>query len=388
MFRFALKNLFIRKSKVLLIIISIIVSTSIGLIAINISNQVKDEVINTTGYYDTIVGPSGGSSQLALNTLFFTDKPLGTIGYDYYENLKNDRRVNIAIPMAMGDNYKNSKIIGTTEDFLSDKKYLYGGVFKENFEVVIGYNVADNNNLELRDTFIGNHGISESDSGHAHENNPYTVVGILKKTNTVYDNAIFVKIDSVWKVHGQELEESTINTHGEVTAIIIKSKSIQDQMTISDEYNNVGGLQAINPATVIREILNNIDLTKQIVYVLSFVIFVMSVIIIYIITLLNIYDTKKDIHLMRLLGISPKKIVSIFIIQNIILSIISIVISLVTSRILLACINQVTSNMGIVLNCYKMYPVEGMILIIVAFICLIPTVFANLKLFKKDVKLD
>lgn len=392
MFRFAFKNLLVRKSRFLLIIISIIISTSIGLIAINISNQIKDGVINTTGYYDTIIGPAGSSSQLALNTLFFTDKPLGTISYNYYENLKLDSRVNIAIPMAMGDNYKNSKIIGTTGDFLKGKEYLNGYLFTNKFEAVIGYNVAKNNNLKIGDIFLGSHGISESDNGHVHENKPYTIVGILDKTNTAYDNVIFVKIESVWDVHGLssngQTKGVTYNVSGEVTAIIIKSKSLLDQMTISNEYNTVAGLQAINPATVIRDILSNVDLTKQIVYILSFVIFIMAIVIIYIITLLNIYDTRKDIHLMRLLGISQKKIIAIFIIQNIILSIISISISLAISRVLLVSINKITSNMGIVLNVFKMYSEECIILIIVAIICLLPTVLANLKLFKKDVILD
>ncbi len=391
MFNFAIKNLIVRKYKVILICVSILIATTLGLIAINISNQVNDGIVTTTGYYDTIIGPSGSQSELALNTIFFSEKPLGTIDYHHYENLKQDKRINIAIPMAMGDNYKNHKIIGTTEDFLKNKKYNKGNEFKEEFEAVIGYNVAKNNGLNIDDTFISSHGLSESDNGHKHESNPYKVVGILAKTNTVYDNAIFTPIESVWESHhhehedeDEEHEHEDEEHHKEVTAIILKTKGMVQHSEISNEYNKIPGMQAINPTTVIRGILKNIDLTKQIVYVLCFIIFVMSVLIIYIITLLNIQDTKKDIHLMRILGISQLKIITIFIIQNIIITMLSIIASVILSRILLIFINNFTSSMGIVLNSFKVYGVEFLMLLVVALICLVPTIIVNIKLFKKD----
>ena len=224
MLNFTIKNLFVRKSKLALICIAILIASTVGLIAINVSNQVHDGIINTAGYYDTIVGPQGSSTQLALSTMFFSDKPLGTLEYEYYNNLKNDNRINVAIPMAMGDSYKSHKIIGTIKEFIEDKKLEKGELFKEEFEAVIGKNVAKNNNLKVGDTFISSHGISEQDQGHAHENVPYTVVGILGKTGTAYDNNIFVEIGSIWHAHSHEEEH---NHSHDVTAILIRTKSMR-----------------------------------------------------------------------------------------------------------------------------------------------------------------
>ena len=55
MFYFALKNLLTRKSKTILSAISIIMATTIGLLAFNISSQVNDGIINTVEYYDTLI---------------------------------------------------------------------------------------------------------------------------------------------------------------------------------------------------------------------------------------------------------------------------------------------------------------------------------------------
>lgn len=296
----------------------------------------------------------------------------------------------MVIPMAMGDNYKNHKIIGTSIEFLKDKKYEKGFEFSSRFEVVLGYNVSKNNKLDIGDTFFSSHGISESDQGHIHEVSPYKVVGILEKTNTAYDNAIFTPIESIWESHKvhEETGESELHEEGDLTAIILKTKSMAYQNIISSEYNKIAGIQAINPTTVIREVLNNIDLTKQIVYVLCVIIFIMSILIIYIITILNIYDTRKDIHLMRLLGISMKKIMTIFIIQNTIITLVSIIFSGIFSRLLLLAINGFTSSMGIVLNIFKIYNIEVLILFIILIICLLPTIIINIKLFRKDPILD
>jgi len=46
MFDFAIKNLVVRKSKVLLICISIIIASTVGLIAVNIANQVEERNSN------------------------------------------------------------------------------------------------------------------------------------------------------------------------------------------------------------------------------------------------------------------------------------------------------------------------------------------------------
>lgn len=88
MFKFAFKNMLIKKVKIILIIISIVISATVALLAYNISEQVDKGFKNTAAYYDMIIGPSGSSTQLAMNTMFFTEKPLGTISYEYVEELQ------------------------------------------------------------------------------------------------------------------------------------------------------------------------------------------------------------------------------------------------------------------------------------------------------------
>ena len=57
MLKFAIKNMAIKKIKIILIVISIVISATVALLAYNISEQVDDGFKSTAAYYDMIVGP-------------------------------------------------------------------------------------------------------------------------------------------------------------------------------------------------------------------------------------------------------------------------------------------------------------------------------------------
>lgn len=432
MFRFIFKNALTKKARLVLTVFTIIVSCTVGILAVNVSNQVSDGIIKLSGGYDLVIGPQGSESQLAFNSMFFTDQPLGTIDYSYYEKLTSDKRVNQSIPFAQGDSFNGFKIVGTTTQFLenSDIK-INGNSFENSFEAVIGYNVAKNANLKIGSSIISSHGLTSN--GHKHEKNPYTVVGIMEKTNTNYDNIVFTSINSVWESHESESIEEQIE-HGELsdkeidyyvatgkitqeevekiknsseehgheededhdeeheehdhsglTAILVKSKNPSYQNALLTEYNKINGVQAITPTVVLRNALESVDLSKQIVFALSVIIFVMSIIILFIINLLSAQDMKNDIKLMRLLGVSSSKIYSIFITQTGICSAIGILLSFLLSKVGLYFINNISTGYGLVINPSVTYNFEYLILLVMFVITLIPVVSYITKLFKKDI---
>ena len=400
MFKFAIKNMAIKKVKIILIVISIVISASVALLAYNISEQVDDGFKSTAGYYDMIIGPSGSSTQLAMNTMFFTDKPLGTISYEYVEKLQSDMRVNAVVPFTMGDSYNGAKIVGTEPLFLDGKEIGEGEMFGEKFECVLGSAVAKKYGLSLGDELITSHGLSEG--GHAHEANPLRVVGILKQTNTSYDNVIFTAVETVWATHDhgheeheeheehgeheehEEEEHGEHEEHGEICAILVKSKSFNHYSALKSEYGEDASLLVINPSEVLREVLENVDMSSKIVYILCIIILIMNIFIISVITLLNMYDSKKEIALMRLIGIGMGKINLLYILQNAIIGLISTILSFAASRLCLILMREYVASMGIVLNSSRIYPFELAIMVIVFAISVIPTVICTVGMSRKD----
>lgn len=392
MFKFALKNMAIKKAKIILIVISIVISACVGILSYNVAEQVDSGFKSTAAYYDMIIGPAGSSTQLAMNTMFFTEKPLGTISYDYVEELQKDMRVNKVVPFTMGDSYNAAKIVGTIPDFLEGKTLAEGEMYSEKFECVVGAAVAEKYSLKIGSQLVTSHGLTGE--GHAHESNPLKVVGILKSTKTAYDNVIFTPLETVWATHdhGEEhededtehTEEHTADEHGEVCAILVKSKSFNAYSQLTAEYGENSKLLVINPSEVLREVLENVDMSTTIVYVLCIIILVMNIFIISVITLLNMYDSKKEIALMRLIGIGMNKINLVYIIQNGIIGFISTILAFLASRLCLALMSGYVASMGIVLDTAKIYPVELLIMAVVFVISVLPTVICTVNMSKKD----
>ncbi len=381
MLKFALKNMAIKKAKIILIVISIVISASVGILAYNISEQVDDGFKTTAGYYDMIIGPSGSSTQLAMNTMFFTEAPLGTISYEYVEKLQADMRVNKVVPFTMGDSYNSAKIVGTTPDFLEGKSLNGGEMYDATFEAVIGSAVAEKYSLTVGSTIITSHGLSEG--GHAHEGTPLTVVGILAPTKTAYDNVIFTPVETVWHTH-DHAENEEGEEHGEICAILVKSKSFNYYNQLKSEYGENAELLVINPSEVIREVMENVDLSAKIVYLLCVIILIMNIFIISVITLLNMYDSKKEIALMRLIGVGMNKINLLYIIQNGIIGFISTVLAFLTSRLCIALMGEFVASIGIVLDFMRVYPFELVIMASVFVISVLPTVICTLNMSGKD----
>lgn len=401
MVKFAIKNLLTRKSKFLITMIAIFVSTVIVLFSYNVARQINDGMITTATYYDVVVGPNGSSTDLVLSAMFFTGTLSDTIDSSVYDEISESRDVMKIVPIATGDNYRGNKIIGTTSDLLDDKTLKDGVIFEEPFEIVIGSNIAKKYNLNVGDDVVAAHGVSES--SHLHENSPYKVTGILEKTYTVYDDVLFTSPESVWNVHehhdeedvesfsGEHTEHDENEEHdehsehyGEYTALLIKTRNPSAALTLIDDVNKLPGVLAVNPSTVLRSLIESIDTTTVIVYVLCAIIAVMSFIIIYMINLMIMQDLRKDIVLMRLLGLKRKIITEIVIIQNALTSLIAMILSFAFTRIALVFANNVTVKMGVVMNYRKVYSGEYVILVAVFVISMIPTIFGLFKVFRKE----
>ena len=398
MLKFALKNMAIKKVQIILIVLSIVISAGIGVLAFNVATQVDEGITSGAQYYSAIVGPAGSNTQLAMNTMYFTDSPVGTIPYSVVSSLQQDQRVDSVIPFAMADNYNGYNVVGTTPAYLKNKSVAKGEMFTaaETMQAVVGSNIAKYCDLEVGDLIYTSHSASGTDT----HTQGITVVGILEESHSSFDNVVFTQIKTLWDMHdhgeehGEHEEgEEHQHTHGTVCAILINTKNPGYAMQLVQEYDGKiittedgdnYTLQAIEPMSIVRDVLNDADDTKYIVFVLCAVILIMNIMIISIITLLNMYHSAKEISLMRLIGISMKKINLLYIIQNSIMGLVSVLLAFGVSRICMSLMNGYVESMGVVLNMSKVYPMEFIILLAVFIISVLPTVIWTFCMSRKD----
>ena len=416
MFKFALKSINSKKTISILYVIALSISMTISMLSINISSQIQEGFFRVDQKYDVVVGNKGSSTQLLMSSIFFSEEPLGTLPYSVVDDIKNIDETMKVVPIALGDNYNGSKIVGTEPNLLEGYEFSEGKVFGEDFEVVVGSNVAKAYNLEIGSQIISSHGAGDAISGHDHSNSPYKVVGILKTTNTSYDNVVFTDICNIWSAHSNHdeethneeelhsdneshsheeehsheeyhdhsVEDEHTDTHnhsdGEVTAILVRSRNLGNANQIIKDFNvEDKDLQAINVTQTLRKLMGNVDISKQIALILSSLVVILAIIIVVIMTYMMQKTYDKDLEILHILGASQGKTIGYLGYQNSILIIASLLISLLGREIALSLANKVSSSLGIVLNINKVYSLEYLVLLAIIVFSILPLIFYILK---------
>ena len=403
MLKFALKHMATRRAKLAMTALSVILASSVALLAYNISTQVSEGIVNTAAKFDIIIGPAGSATQLAMNTMFFTDKPLGTISYEVVEALEDSGLVNDAIPFSMGDSYNSAPVVGTDAKLLEGKALKSGEMFSQPLDAVVGWEVARQYGLKPGDALVTSHGLSAD--GAAHADHPLSVTGVLARTDTAYDNAVFTPVSTIWALHdhGHEDEEHEHDEEphaheeedhegeehehageGEICAVLVRSTGFNAYTQLMNAYGANSEYLAINPNTVLREVMDNVDLSRKIVYVLCAVILVMNLFVVTVIALLSLYDSRKEIALMRLIGVSMGRINLLYLIQNAITGLAAMALSLLAAHLCLLGIRRFVASMGIVLNWTRVYPLEWGILLAVFLLSILPTAICTRHMAGKD----
>ena len=137
-----------------------------------------------------MLGARGSQLQLVLNTVFHLETSPGNIPWSMYKQIAANPRVLVAIPYAVGDNYKGYRIVGTTPDIFTKFQYQSGRYFQvepggrffetaDAHEAVLGNYVASKLGVKVGDTITPYHGLQYSESQK--HNDQFKVVGILER---------------------------------------------------------------------------------------------------------------------------------------------------------------------------------------------------------------
>ncbi len=206
-----------------------------------VTAQAKDAFTQGDVGFDAVLGARGSALQLVLNTVFHLETSPGNIPYARYEEIAADPRVALAVPYAVGDNYRNFRIVGTTLTLFTDFELRSGQKFQptpgsrffspSRTETVIGSVVAAETGLRVGSEISPYHGVQFDESAKHDES--YTVVGVLEPTNTPSDRVIWIPIEGIFRMGGHVLRgagesyrpsvgEEIPDEHKEISAVMLK----------------------------------------------------------------------------------------------------------------------------------------------------------------------
>jgi len=297
---------------------------------------------------DIVVGAKGSPLQLVLSSIYHIDIPTGNIAYAEAEKWMRHPQVRTAIPLALGDNWKGYRVVGTTHEYLEHYRAALddGQVWTEAFEAVAGASVG----LSVGDEFAGAHGLMGS--GHAHEEERYRVVGVLKSTGTVLDRLIVTSLDSVLELHGfegvehhddhehdaKQAEDSHVTASHpedghdeaedlhhvkeeptEITALLIRTKSPIANMNLPRTINNGSSLQAANPALEIARLTSMLGLGSKSFAALSALLISIAVLSIFAGLAGSLESRLSDLAVLRAIGFSKSRIFRIITLEGLVI---------------------------------------------------------------------
>ncbi|MBQ9267111.1 MAG: ABC transporter permease [Clostridia bacterium] len=413
--QFIKTNILSKKLRNFLTIFSILVSVMLIIMVQNLTAQLKSNVVENAGTYDILVGANGSATQLVLSSMFYYDNPIGNINISYYENLQKDSRIVKVVPIGMGDNYNGYKIIGTSTDFFDDGYELKAGtLFEKEGDVVIGSTVARATGLSIGSTFSGMHGLTES-GGHEHADFKYTVVGILAQTKTPSDTVIYTDIQSVWAVHGlehdhdheegeehdeetlmaeemeHEEEEHTTSGHGTtssedlITALLVKTTSLANQVLVTNELSKNADIQAINPAATLRRLLVTLNAGEVIVTLVAYVSIFLSVIVLFTTMLSASIERRKDISILRALGANRKTVFLTILLETLIIALIGAILGFVIAHLAIGIAGNYTAvNYGINISGFSVQTSEIFVLIGAVLLSVLAGIIPAVMVYRTD----
>jgi putative ABC transport system permease protein len=281
-----------------------------------LTRGIRDGFIEGTTDFSLIVGAKGSPTQLVLNVIFRIDQPPPNIPYTVFAQLQDDARVDVAVPMMLGDAYEGFRYVATTPAYFRAFPWrrktfsLAAGRWLQDdppdqpsYETLLGAEVAKRTGLKLGDQFY---------SGEEMAEYPLTVVGILRPTHGADDRAVFMALASFWQMN----EVSRQMTVKPLTAVLVRPKRLSDVPSLHREYNVAAESQAVIPSAVLLSIFNLLSLAEEVLKMILAIVAVVVLLYLFVSMYGATLQRTREIATMRALGARRMTILMIVLLES------------------------------------------------------------------------
>src|SRR5476649_944090 len=91
-----------------------------------VKTQSQTAFTQTNAGFDAVLGARGSKLQLVLNAIFHLEASPGNLAFADYEAIKRHPAVKVAIPIAVGDNLRGYRLVGTVPELFETVEYAPG----------------------------------------------------------------------------------------------------------------------------------------------------------------------------------------------------------------------------------------------------------------------
>lgn len=310
----------------------------------NVRTGMRESFSNTISGTDLIVGSRGGTIQLLLYSVFGMGSPVANISHETWRKWDEHDAVAWTIPYALGDSHRGFRVIGTNESFYEHYKYRGGQTLalaegreaEGVFDLVLGAEVAARLEYGLGQRVSVTHGMS---GFMDHDELPFEVVGILDRTFTPVDRAIYVTLEGISAIHmgwetgappmpGEEVRAEDVLAMEEIpvsqiTSFFIGAESraftLQLQRDISTD--EAEPMTAVIPGVALSEMWRGISYAEDGLRVISGFVVLVGILGMLVSIYTSLDARRREMAILRALGAGPRRIVSLLVLEAGLLSI-------------------------------------------------------------------
>jgi putative ABC transport system permease protein len=332
--RLAIQSLANRWVTALLTVASIAISVMLLLGVEKVRNGARQSFTDTISGTDLIVGARSGSIQLLLYSVFRIGNATNNITWRSYEEIARQPEVAWAVPLSLGDSHRGFRVLGTTPDYFKHYRYrrtnalefAAGAPFADLFDAVVGADVANALGYKLGDKIVIAHGLG-SVSFVEHDDKPFRIAGILRKTGTPVDRTVHVSLEAIEAIHidwqsgarvpGQQVTADDVRKMdlkpqaitGALTGLKSRLATFRLQRAIN-EYPREP-LSAILPGVALQELWDLVGVAETALAAVSIMVVATALIGMVVMILTTLNERRREMAILRSVGARPRTILGL-----------------------------------------------------------------------------
>jgi len=319
-----------RKFTAILTILAIALSVMLLVGVEKVRHGARASFANTISGTDLIVGGRSGSLALLLYSVFRIGNATNNITWESYQDIASRRGVKWTVPISLGDSHRGFRVMGTDTSYFEHFRFARvrslaftkGQPFAAVQDVVLGAEVAAALEYKLGDQIVLAHGLGDVNLVK-HDENPFTVVGILEKTGTPVDRTLHVSLEGIAAIHiGWEAGVPPPGGHSllslqnpdlkpeAITAFLIGVETkfaIFGLQRIINEYPQEP-LLAILPGVALQELWDIMSVAEKALFVISVCVVMTGLIGMMTAILTSLNERRREMAILRSVGARPRHI--------------------------------------------------------------------------------
>lgn len=395
-----------RRFTALLTVMSVALAVALLLGVERLRSDARAGFAATISGTDLVVGARSGPVQLLLYSVFHIGNATSDVSWQSIEAIAALPEVDWLVPLALGDSHRGFRVVGTSAAFFERYRYgrdrrltlAAGRPFGEVFEAVVGAEVAARLGYRVGQSIVVSHGMGEVRFA-AHDDKPFTVVGVLARTGTPVDRSVLVSLQGIEAIHldwaggarmpgvriGAEHVRKFDLSPKRVTAALVGLKSRVAVFGVQRRINDwpAEPLLAVLPGATLQELWSVVAVAERALLAVSALVVAVGLAGLVAVVVASLGERRRELAILRALGASPGQVFRLLALESLLLGVAGCVLGIMLLLVATATVGPwLEARYGLPLSAGWLSPAEWRLLGVVLGVALLASLLPGWRAYR------